>query len=158
MADGQSTVAEQQATRGAEEPKRWSRAASTGESGSPRGEGWILFAGIMLMIAGTLNFIYGIAAIGNSHFYVGNAHYVISELNTWGWVLTVTGALQFCVALGIWVRSQWARWAGVFFAGVNAIIQLIFIPAYPLLSLAIFAMDLLIIYGLVSYGGALQEA
>ena len=123
-----------------------------------RGEGWVVFAGVMLMIAGTLNFIYGIAAISNSHFYTANTHYVISELNTWGWVLVVLGILQFCVALGVWVRAQWARWTGVFIAGVNAVIQLIYLPAYPLLALAIFTLDVLVIYGLVAYGGRQPEA
>jgi len=113
----------------------------------------LMFAGIVMMIAGTLNFIYGIAAISNSHVYTENAHYVISELNTWGWVIMLIGVLQLIVALGIWARSQWARWTGVFVAAVNAIAQLIFLPAYPLLALAIFALDILVIYGLVTYGG-----
>jgi hypothetical protein len=158
MPDGESTVADQQATRGAGEPERFTRPMSPEHDGDPRGQGWVTFAGIMLMIAGTLNFIYGIAAIGNAHFYIANAHYVISELNTWGWVITVIGALQFCAGIGIWLRQAWARWTGVFFAGLNAIVQLIFIAGYPLLSLAIFALDLLVIYGLVTYGGKLQEA
>jgi len=123
-----------------------------------RGEGWVVFAGVMLMIAGTLNFIYGIAAISNSHFYTANTRYVISDLNTWGWVLVALGVLEFCVALGVWVRAQWARWTGVFIAGVNAVIQLIFLPAYPLLSLAIFTLDILVIYGLIAYGGRQPEA
>jgi hypothetical protein len=129
--------------------------ASRGES---RGEGWVLFAGIMLMIAGTLNFIYGIGAISNSHFYVANAHYVISDLNTWGWVVLLIGVLQFLVALGIWARSGWARWTGVVIAGLNAIVQLIFLPSYPLLALTIFTLDILVIYGLVAYGGSQLEA
>jgi hypothetical protein len=158
MTDGQSTVADQQATRGSTEPQRFTRTTSPESSGEPRGQGWVTFAGIMLMIAGVLNVIYGIAAIDNAHFYVANAHYVISELNTWGWVITAIGALQICAALGIWARQSWARWTGVFIAGLNAIIQLIFIAGYPLLSLAVFAVDLLIIYGLVSYGGKLEEA
>ena len=116
------------------------------------------FAGIMLMIAGVLNIIYGISAIDEAHFYVANTQYVIGELNTWGWFLTVIGALQVCAAFGIWARQGWARWAGVAFAAINAIIQLLYIPAYPWLSLAIFAVDLLVIYGLVAYGGKLQEA
>jgi len=124
----------------------------------PRGFGWVVFAGIMIMIAGTLNVIYGIAAISNSHFYVAEAHYVISELNTWGWVLTVVGVIQCCVALGIWIQASWARWTGVFIASVNAIVQLIFIAGYPFLSLAIFALDLLVIYGLVTYGGRSEAA
>jgi hypothetical protein len=124
----------------------------------PRGYSWVVFAGIMIMIAGTLNLIYGIAAISNSHFYISEAHYVISELNTWGWVLTVIGVIQFCVALGIWMQAAWARWTGVAIASLNAIVQLIFIAGYPFLSLSIFALDLLVIYGLVTYGGRSETA
>jgi hypothetical protein len=118
-----------------------------------RGYGWVIFAGIMIMIAGTLNFIYGIAAISESHFYVANTRFVISDLNTWGWVVMLLGVLQFCTALAIWAQQGWARWVGVFVAGVNSIIQLIFLPAYPFLSLSIFTLDILVVYGLVAYGG-----
>jgi hypothetical protein len=133
-------------------------ASHTHHHSEPRGEGWLVFAGIVLFIAGVTNFLYGIAAIGNSHFYAGNAHYVIGELKTWGWVLTVIGALQFCAAIGVSMRKQWARWTGVLLAGLNAIAHLIAIPGYPLLSLAVFALDLLVIYGLVAYGGTLQQS
>ena len=49
-----------------------------------RGQGWVTFAGIMLMIAGVLNVVYGISAISEAHFYVANTRYVIGELATWG--------------------------------------------------------------------------
>ncbi|MGA9284974.1 MAG: hypothetical protein WBV85_05975 [Solirubrobacteraceae bacterium] len=118
-----------------------------------QGEGWVSFAGIMIAIVGVLNFIYGIAAISNSHFYVREATYIISDLNTWGWVLMITGIIQFCAAIAIFGHVEWGRWIGILTASVNAIIQLIFIPAYPFGSLALFALDILIIYGLVAYGG-----
>ncbi len=121
------------------------------------GEGWVIFAGIIIMIAGTLNFIYGIAAIANSHFYVANTNYVVGDLKAWGWAVMLLGVLQFCVALGIWVRAGWARWAGVLVAGLNAIAQLLFIAAYPLLTVAIIALDVLVIYGLVAYGKRVPE-
>jgi len=115
--------------------------------------GWIIFAGSMLMVIGILNGIYGIAAISNSVFFVNDARYVFSDLNTWGWILLVTGALQVLTAFGIWIGNQYAVWAGVFFAGINAIVQLLMIPAYPFLSLALFAVDILVIYGLAVHGG-----
>jgi hypothetical protein len=117
------------------------------------GEGWVAFAGIMIAIVGVLNFIYGIGAISKSHFYVANASYIIADLNTWGWVIMLTGVLQFCAAIAIFGRVQWGRWVGIATASVNAIIQLIFIPAYPFGSLALFAIDILVLYGLVAYGG-----
>jgi len=123
-----------------------------------KGYGWVIFAGVLIMIAGTMNIIYGIAAIAESHFYIGNTHFIISELKTWGWVVMLIGVFEVCVAVGIWAQSAWARWTGVAIAGLNAIAQLIFIPAYPWLSLAIFTLDILVIYGLVAYGGRLETA
>lgn len=123
----------------------------------PRGYGWVIFAGTMLLMAGTLNIIYGIAAVSNSHFYVANTHFVFSELNTWGWIVMAIGAIEACVGIGIYAQAQWARWTGVAAASLSAIAQLLFIAANPWLSLAIFAIDLLVIYGLITYG-ARREA
>ncbi|HYV15315.1 MAG TPA: hypothetical protein VE972_04790 [Conexibacter sp.] len=121
--------------------------------GDDHGIGWVIFAGTMLMIVGILNFIYGIAAISNSKFYVRDAQYIVSSLNTWGWIILIIGVLQFFAAISIWGGTEWGRWVGVLTAGVNAIAQLIFLPAYPFLSLALFAVDILIIYGLLAYAG-----
>ena len=123
-----------------------------------RGLGWVIFAGCMLCLVGTLNIVYGIAAISNSKFYVANTQYVFSDLNTWGWILLVIGIVQFVAAFGIWASTEWGRWVGVASAGINAIAQMLFIPAYPFLALALFATDLLVIYGLIAYGGRRSEA
>jgi hypothetical protein len=118
-----------------------------------RGTGWLVFAGIMMLIVGVLNVIYGIAAIDSSSFYVQDAQYVISDLNTLGWVVLVVGVVQLCAAFGIWRGGQIGRWIGIATASCNAILQLLFIASYPFLSLALFAVNLLVIYGLVAYGG-----
>lgn len=122
------------------------------------GYGWVIFAGTMLMLVGILNVIYGIAAIDNSKFFVNGAKYVISDLNTWGWVVLITGALQVLTALGVWARNTIATWAGIAFAGLNAIGVLLMLPAYPFLSISLFAIDLMVIYGLAVHGGHRQEA
>ena len=118
-----------------------------------RGEGWLTFAGVMLMIVGVMNFIGGIAAIDDANFYVGGAQFVFSDLNTWGWVIMITGGVQVLTAFGVWAGNEFSRWLGVFFASLNALAQLLLLPAQPLWSLAIFAVDILIIYGLIAYGG-----
>jgi hypothetical protein len=117
-----------------------------------RGYGWVLFAGTMLTLVGTLNFIYGIAAISDSKFYVQNAQFVISNLNTWGWFLVIIGAVQVVSAVGIWAQAPGARWVGIITAAGNAIVQMLTISAYPFLALALFTMDILIVYGLIAYG------
>jgi hypothetical protein len=122
-----------------------------------RGYGWVVFAGVLLLIVGTLNFIEGIAAIGNAHFFVGNTHYIAGSLNTWGWVVLCVGVLEWIVGCGVFVKNQFSRWAGVIVLGLNAIAQLMMMPAYPFWSLSIFALDILAIYGLVAYGKRIAE-
>jgi hypothetical protein len=115
------------------------------------GGGWLTFAGILLMIVGVMNFIGGIGAIDDSKFFVGNTHYVIGDLNTWGWVILVLGTVQILTAFGLFARNGLARGVGVVFASLAAIASLLMLPAYPLWALALFTMDILIVYGLVAY-------
>jgi hypothetical protein len=121
---------------------------------SPTGTGWVLFSAIMLGILGIWTIFEGIAAISNAHVYVSGAHYVFSDLNTWGWIVAVLGVLLVIASLSLLSGSEWARWFGVAVAGLNAVGQLAFIPAYPVWGLLLFTVDILIIYGLVVYGGA----
>lgn len=118
-----------------------------------RGAGWISFAGVMLLLAGTFNVIDGIVAISKSRFYAADAVYVFSDLNTWGWIVLVLGVILLAAAWSVVAGGQWGRWFGVAAAGINGIGQLMFVPAYPWWSLAAFAVDVLIIYGLCAYGG-----
>jgi hypothetical protein len=99
-----------------------------------------------------INFIGGIGAIDDSKFFVANTKYVLGDLHTWGWVILILGAVQVLTAFGLFARNTAARVVGVTFAGLNSIAMLLMLPAYPLWALALFTMDLLIIYGLVSYG------
>ena len=135
-----------------ETPRHAAGAPSSTEYYDSRGEGWITFAGAMLMLIGITNTIGGIAAIDDANFYVGDAQFIVSELSTWGWVILITGVVQILAAVGIWSRNQFARWLGVGFAGLNALAQMLMLPAFPLWALAIFAVDVLIIYGLIAYG------
>src|SRR5829696_10078379 len=112
-----------------------------------------MFAGVMLALAGILNIVYGIAAIDGSKLFTANATYVLTDLNSWGWALLLVGAVQSIAAFAIWSGSEWGRWVGIVSAGANAIVQMFFIPALPLLSVTLFAVDVLVIYGLVTYGG-----
>src|SRR5688572_4602490 len=60
---------------------------------SDRGAGWVVFAAIMFMLTASLNIIWGLAALAESSFFVGDARYIISDLNTWGWITMGFGAL-----------------------------------------------------------------
>ena len=117
------------------------------------GGSWVLFAGIMICLVGSLNVIWGIAAISDSRFFTQDATYVLSGLNTWGWIMLVLGAAQVLAAYSIWRGGQFGRWFGIAVAGLNAIGALMSISAYPFWGLAVFIVDVLVIYGLANYGG-----
>ena len=131
---------------------RGASAAGAYDYDDDRGYGWVVFAGVLLLILGTINFIEGLAAIGNAHFFVHNTHYIAGSLKTWGWVVLCIGVAEWLVGLGVFVKNQLSRWVGVFVLSVNAIVQLMMIPAYPFWSLSIFTLDILAIYGLIAYG------
>ena len=130
------------------------RAGARDPGGYPvEGSGWVLFSGIMILTVAVLNIIWGIAAIGNSSFFVQDQRYILSELNTWGWVVLIIGALQLAAAFSIWAGGTFGRWFGIAAACANAIAAMLSLPAYPIWSVAILALDLLVIYGLAVYGG-----
>jgi hypothetical protein len=109
-------------------------------------------ASVMLLIIGCFNLIYGIAAVANAHVFVAGAHYVFGSLNSWGWVTLCIGALQLLAAAGVMAGNQLARWFGVAVLGLNAIVMMFFIPAYPLWALVIIAADVVALWGLCAYG------
>lgn len=110
--------------------------------------GWWVFAGVLLLVAGVLNIIYGIAAIGDSKFFTAHGNFIISSLHTWGWITLIIGVLEMIAAFSLFTGGEFGRWFGIFVGAFNAIAALLSIPAYPFWSLAIFALSIIIIYKL----------
>lgn len=124
----------------------------------PHGQGLVTFAGVMLTIAAVLNVLYGIAAIDDARIFDRNARYVFGDLGTFGWFVLALGIVQFLAALAIWRGTPWGRWFGVASASANAILQVLWLPAYPILALTILPLDIIAIYGLLAYGGRRRAA
>ena len=110
--------------------------------------GWWVFAGVLLLIAGVLNIIYGIAAIGDSKFFTEHGTYIISGLHTWGWILLIVGVLELVAAFSLFSGGEFGRWFGIFIASLNAIAALLTIPGSPFWSLSVFALAIIVIYKL----------
>lgn len=114
--------------------------------------GWVTFAGVMLLILGVLNVIYGIAAIDGASFFVNDTKFIFSDLQTWGWVALIIGVLQVFAAFSLWAGNVFGQVIGIATAGLSAIAALLSIPAYPFWSLAIFAVDIVIIHQIAVNG------
>ena len=134
-------------------PYAGSRSDQVYEYDDSHSQGLVTFAGVMIMIAGVLNTLYGIAAIDKANFFVHDAKYVFGDLQTWGWFLVVVGVAQLFAAFAIWRGASWGRWFGVACASVNVILQMLWIPAAPVLAMTLLALDIIVIYGLLAYGG-----
>jgi hypothetical protein len=119
---------------------------------SVRGVGAAWFVGILLLIVGTLNVFYGIAAVANSSFYAAGERFVFGDLNTWGWITIVLGGIQLTGAFSLFVGNLYGRVIGLIAAVFGAIEALANVGgAHPWWSLGVFAVCLWAIYGLSVY-------
>ena len=118
-----------------------------------RGVGRAIFAAILLVIAGTLNIIYGIGAISDANFFTSNTQYVFSSLHTWGWITLILGVIQLTAGFSLFSGGAYGRVIGITAASIGAIGALLSVGgAYPFWSLGIFALCVIVIHGLVVYG------
>jgi hypothetical protein len=118
-----------------------------------RGTGRALFVAILLLIAGTLNLIYGFGAIGNAHFFTSSTSYVFANLHTWGWITVILGLIQLAAGFSLIAGNAYGRVIGIIGAALGALEALLAVGGnYPFWSLGVFALCLWILHGLVIYG------
>jgi hypothetical protein len=111
--------------------------------------GWWIFAAIMLGISGVLNIIWGIAAVSEAHFTtVTGSAYIFSNLNTWGWITLILGALEILAAFSLWAGGSFGRWFGIFAASLVAIGALLDVRVIPFWSICVFALSVIVVYQL----------
>lgn len=111
--------------------------------------GWIAFAGVMMVILGTLDIFWGIAAIANNEVVVVGGHGVmVLDITTWGWLQLILGALVGLTGLGLLVGNELARVLGILLLALNAVMQVVWFSAAPLWSFLIIILEVVIIYQL----------
>lgn len=117
----------------------------------PEPSGWTTFAAVMLIIAGSLDAIWGLGAILNDHVVtVGGQGVIVWDIGAWGWFHLILGAILCLMAWGVATMKSWARWTAVVVASVSAITQVGVLPAFPLWALIVIALDVIVIYGLTA--------
>jgi hypothetical protein len=123
--------------------------------------GWAVFAGIVLIIAGVFDALFGIAAIvGPDSAYFLNTvsgNLWMFDVSTWGWWHLILGLVLVLVGVFVLRGATWARIIAVILAGLNAVSQLATLPYQPIWALLIIALDLLVIYALVVHGRELAD-
>jgi hypothetical protein len=113
----------------------------------------VLFAAILLLVAGTINIIYGIGAISDANFFVNDNHYVFSSLHTWGWITLIIGIFQLTGGFSLAAGNVYGRVIGLTAASIGAVGALLSVGgAYPFWSLGVFALCVIVIHGIIVYG------
>jgi hypothetical protein len=116
--------------------------------------GWIVFAGVTMIVLGAFSIIEGLVAVFQHNYYVVGTNNLIVHVNytTWGWVHFGLGVAIVLVGFGVMTGAMWARVLGIAFAVISAIVNLAFMAAYPVWGIIIIALDVLVIYALAVHG------
>jgi hypothetical protein len=118
-----------------------------------RGAGRVVFAAILLLLVGVLNIIYGIGAISDANFYANDTRYVFTNLHAMGWFLVIVGLIQLTGGFSLMVGHTYGRIIGIVAGSLGAIDALLSMGGtHPFWSLAIFALCVWVVYGIVVYG------
>ena len=118
-----------------------------------RGAGRVVFAATLLLIVGTLNIIYGIGALDDANIFVNDQRFVLTNLNTLGWVLIILGVIQLAGGLSLMAGNPFGRVIGIIGGSLGAIGALLSIGgSYPWWSLGIFVLCVYVVHGIFVYG------
>jgi len=121
--------------------------------------GWIVFAAVMMAIVGGFQIIEGLTALFRHTYYVvGHDNLLVRvDYTTWGWVHLIMGLVLLGTGLGLLTGRLWARILGVAVAGLSAIVNLAFIAAYPIWSILVISLDVIVIYAITVHGKELRN-
>jgi hypothetical protein len=118
-----------------------------------RGAGRVAFAAVLLLIAGTLNIIYGIGSLDDANIFVNDRRYIFTNLNTLGWVLIILGVIQLAGGFSLMAGNTFGRVIGIIGGSLGAIGALLSIGGnHPWWSLGIFALCVYVVHGIIVYG------
>jgi hypothetical protein len=130
-----------------------------GSRAEPSGwTGWVVFAGILMIMVGFYQAIVGLVALFDDGYYVVRPDGLVVNVDytAWGWVHLLLGLLAFFAGWGVLSGQTWARAVGIVIAGVAAVVNFAFIAAFPIWATILITMDILVIYALAAHGRELR--
>ncbi|MCI2418033.1 hypothetical protein MOQ72_11410 [Saccharopolyspora sp. K220] len=144
---GYEEKAETAETKAPEEQKQWAMAPAQPTAGT---SGWLAFAGSLILLVGVFDIISGLTSLFRpDYFLVAAGELLIFNFTTWGWIWLALGVVQAAVGVGCMLGQVWARVAGIVLAALCAIGHIAFLAAFPVWSLLVIALSVLVIYALI---------
>ncbi|NMH95907.1 DUF7144 family membrane protein [Pseudonocardia acidicola] len=124
--------------------------AAAGRGTTAWSTGFAMFAGAVLLVTGICQALAGISALFRDQVYVATPNYIYAfDLTGWGWFHLIFGAALALTGIGVLQGQTWARVVGIVLASLSIIANFLFTPHYPIWSLVIIALDVVVILALV---------
>ena len=121
--------------------------------------GLIVFAAVIMMMAGTFQAIAGLIALFENEFYVATRNYVFQlDATTWGWIHLLVGIVVAVAGWGLLSGRTWGRVVAITVAAISALANFLFLPYYPFWALTIITLDVLVIWAVATHGRDLKTA
>jgi hypothetical protein len=135
--------------------------AAAREYDEPTGwTGWIVFASVMMIIGGGLQAFYGLVALLNDTWVGWNpttSNAVLVDLTAWGWAHLIIGTILVLSGIGVLTGNLLARTVGVVVAGIALAANFFTIPVYPLWSISVMVIAVLVIWALTAHGREMRS-
>ena len=120
--------------------------------------GWAYFAGILMSISGVFSIIAGFTALLRHNYYlVGENTLVAFNYHNWGWIHIALGIILFTAGSSVMRGGSWGRFVGIVLASLSAVANFAFLSAYPIWSIIVIIVDVLVIYALAVHGAEARE-
>jgi hypothetical protein len=133
-------------------------AARAHERPSGTAVGFILFAAIMMIMAGVFQAIQGLVGIFENEFYVATRNYLFQfDATTWGWIHLLIGLVVVVAGWGLLSGRTWARVVGITVVLLSALANFLWLPYYPLWALLLITLDIFVIWAITAHGGELRD-
>lgn len=121
--------------------------------------GFIALAAVLMIMSGLWSFFVGITGVLSGGFYLAVRNYTFSYgIHAWGWTHLIIGAVIFAAGVCLLLGMMWARVVGVVLATISGLANFLFLPHYPLWSIIVIALDVFIIWALVTGGSRRRVA
>ncbi len=121
--------------------------------------GWVIFAGVVMLVLGSINIIQGLAALLNSDYYlVTQGGLLVFDFTAWGTIMLVAGSLLLLTAFGLLMMKGWARWLAIFVVSLNIIAQVSFLSAFPIWTIVIVGLNILVLFAVTVHWKEVKTA